>query len=229
MALRIRHWSRWWLTAVLAAVVSCTTGEGPTAASPAVPSFEVGNGEEARAEHQHLEQELAEAKARFKAERTRHHREFELAHRAWGLFKKEQDFARKHHLDLPTQLLRCEPQEYVGDAAIIGPKGGTIHVGEHTLRVLPGALDHEVLISAEAPVSDLVEVDLEPHGLRFAEPAQLELSYRNCIQPPEWLNLFVVYLGADDRILEVNASRDKKGLKSVTGELEHFSRYAIAW
>jgi len=101
-------------------------------------------------------------------------------------------------------------------------------VGKHELKIPKGALDHEVVIVAEAPVSELVEVELQPHGLQFAVPAKLKLNYDNCVVPMN-LNLFIVYLSTNGNVLDIRPSVDKKGLDTVVGELDHFSRYAVAW
>ena len=74
-----------------------------------------------------------------------------------------------------------------------------------------------MVISAVAPVSDLIEVELQPEGLHFDKPAELKLSYDRCLQPTNWLKLFIVYLSdARDQILEVKATLDKKGLRRFT-------------
>ncbi len=168
------------------------------------------------------------AEDRFKAEKTLRKAEFDQARKDWESFKKGLEVAKKAG-SLTFDLLRCEPQEYDGHAEIIGSNGGSIKVGDHELRIPKGALDSDVLISMERPVSDLVEVRLEPHGLHFNKTVNLELSYAKCVQP---LNFrpFIVYVDdLQETILEVEWSSDKKGLKTVTGDLEHFSRYAVAY
>jgi hypothetical protein len=149
------------------------------------------------------------------------------ARRNWKEFQRNWNLAKKAGA-LP-ELLACAPQEYTAEAELIGPDGGSIKIGPHELKIPAGALDHEVVISAVAPVSTLVEVQLQPEGLHFQVPVKLKLNYSQCVQPPYWLKLFMVYLSDDGRVLEITASRDKKGLKTVVGYLEHFSRYAIAW
>jgi hypothetical protein len=183
---------------------------------------------EQKAQADALKEAKDEAKKRFKTEKELRKGEFQTARDAWKLFKKELKIAKKGGTFAAT-LLRCEPQEYDGDAEVIGPNGGHIKLGEHELRIPKGALDHEVLITMERPVSDLVEVRIEPHGLRFARTVELELSYAHCVQPAQF-RPFIVYLDDQvDQILEVKWSVDKKGLKTVTGSLEHFSRYAVAY
>ena len=168
------------------------------------------------------------AKAFFKSQKTARKAEFEAARDAWKLFKKEIQVAKKNG-SFASTLLRCEPQEYDGDAEVIGPDGGHIKLGGNELRIPKGALDHDVLITMERPVSELVEVVIQPHGLHFAKDVELELSYSHCVQPPQF-RPFIVYLDdTQETILEVEWSADKNGLKTVTGFLEHFSRYAVAY
>jgi hypothetical protein len=214
-------------------LLSCTSGDTPTSTNAIAPVAIQGTAFVAdsarKAAHDSLMDALKQEKDRLKEERRLHHAEFEQARREWNLWKRAQAELKKHNSGYVPELLRCEPQEFAGDAEVIGPKGGSLRIGDHELRIPVGALDHDVLISGTAPVSDVAEVDLQPEGLHFDKPAELELSYRNCVQPPDWVNVVVVYLGNNDQILEVNASVDKKGLKSVVGSLAHFSRYAVAW
>jgi len=183
---------------------------------------------EQKAEHDALKEAREAARARFKAEREARKAEFEAARDAWRLFKKDMAVAKKTG-SFSIDFLRCEPQEYGGDAEVIGPNGGSIKVGEHELRIPKGALDHDVLITMERPVSELIEVQIQPHGLHFARDVELELSYSHCVQPPLF-RPFIVYVDdLQETILEVEWSVDKKGLKTVTGSLEHFSRYAVAY
>jgi hypothetical protein len=198
--------------------------EGPTLVEP----VNFGMTAEQKAEKDALKDAKDAAKARFKAEKGLRKAEFEAARDAWKLFKKEIQLAKKNG-SFASTLLRCEPQEYDGDAEVIGPGGGHLKLGSNELRIPKGALDRDVLITMERPVSQLVEVVIQPHGLRFAKQVELELSYDHCVQPPRF-RPFIVYLDdSEETILEVQWSIDKKGLKTVTGFLEHFSRYAVAY
>lgn len=212
-------------------LASCAEADGPTSSTPAgvvavdasAGSLDAGR----QAEHERLMDRLRSIRDSLKDERGRHHEEFKEARERWKEFKRDWNKAKKAG-ELPD-LLACAPQEYTAAAALIGPEGGTIKIGPHELRVPAGALDHDVVISAVAPVSTLLEVQLQPEGLHFATPARLKLNYSQCVEPPSWVRLFMVYLSDDGRILEITSSRDRKGLKTVVGYLEHFSRYAVAW
>lgn len=226
------RWAYSLIGAAALLLVSCSDANTPTGASPAsglaaADQLAYSVDPERRAEHERLLDLLRRTRDSLKDERELRHDEFTRARKEWKEF--QQDWKRNRKLGLVNDLLACAPQEYTAAAELIGPSGGSIKIGPHVLRIPEGALDHEVVISAVAPVSNRVEVQLQPEGLHFAKPVRLKLSYAKCVQPPEWLRLFIVYLGENDQVLEITPSRDKKGLKAVVGYLEHFSRYAVAW
>jgi len=174
--------------AVLMTLLSCTVLDAPTSASRdnSVLLVDVsGNsiGDDRHAEHERLHDLLEHTRDSLKAERELHREEFKAARKQWELFKKWWEGRRKQGDVL--ELLRCEPQEYSSDVELIGPDGGSLKVGPHELKIPQGALDHEVVISAVAPVSDLIEVQLQPEGLRSR-------SERSCTLPasswarPRW-------------------------------------------
>jgi hypothetical protein len=199
-----------------------------TAPSPSVgsPSFQSAVASD-QDRHEQLKQLLEAEKARIKLERENGKLAYELARAEWKTYKTELKRARK--LGAPaTELLRCAPRPLEGDAEIIGPDGGTLHIGDHELVIPRGALAEEQLIVGRAPTSSLVAVEFEPEGLQFQQAASLSLSYKNCDVPPG-LDLAVAYLGAGNRILELPLSQDHRAESEVTGEIHHFSRYAVAY
>ncbi len=217
--------------ALMLLLVSCSSLDAPTGANQPtaglVEQVAYSKDEARRAAHERLKDRLKQVRDSLKAERELHREEYRAAKAAWKLYKEAVKATRK--AGGITELLRCEPVEFSAEAELIGPDGGSIKVGAHELVVPRGALDQEVIITAVAPVSELVEVDLYPHGLQFSRPAQLALSYSHCLQPPGWMNLVIVYLGLENEVLEVAKSVNKKGLKEVVADLNHFSRYAVAW
>lgn len=126
-------------------------------------------------------------------------------------------------------LLACYPQPYARATAVIGPAGGTLRIGGHTLVVPRGALTRSVVITGEAPVGVVASVSFEPHGLQFARSASLTLDYSSC--PAGRLRLLkrVAYTDDNLNILSYLLSRDDLLRMRVTGDLDHFSRYAVAW
>lgn len=139
---------------------------------------------------------------------------------------------RAARLDLLTRalhLLPCNPVPYDSVVQTVGPSGGTIHVGPHTLAIPPGALDSNTTITAVVPSDSLALVRFQPQGLTFARPARLALSYAACplagFLPP----LRVVYTNDAHSILEVELSFLNPLAETVTGRIGHFSGYAVAY
>ena len=132
---------------------------------------------------------------------------------------------------LGSGLLACNPLPYAADSAIIGPAGGSLSVGPHTLTVPAGALAAPVLITAEAPVGTVNSVRFGPEGLQFAagKPATLTLSYANCPLLGSLLPKRIAYTTDLLSILSYVISVDDLVHRRVTGSLGHFSRYAVAW
>lgn len=124
-------------------------------------------------------------------------------------------------------LLSCSTQQYVVVSKVVGPAGGTIVVGTHKLVIPEGALGKNYTIRAEQITGRVNSVRFAPEGLKFAKPAKLTLSYSNC--SPLLLLKRVVYTDELLRILELIPSLDNLKTKTVTGDIRHFSRYAVAW
>jgi hypothetical protein len=124
-------------------------------------------------------------------------------------------------------LLSCSPQPYVSKTQVVGKNGGTIVVGTHKLVIPAGALTKNYTIKAEQVRHRVNSVRFSPEGLKFKKPAKLTLSYANC--SPLLLLKRVVYTDELLRILELIPSLDNLRTKTVTGDIRHFSRYAVAW
>ncbi len=221
-------------------VLACSDAGSPLEPSNSPdPQFSAAS-DSAHARHEALQQQLEERKAYFKQQKEANKYAFRAARAEWKAWKEDwieqwklekRAWKREHPAEKggpDVLLLRCEPRDYSSDAAIIGPNGGTLHVGEHELLIPKGALDHEELISAEAPTSSLVDVRFAPEGIQFLKPAQLTLSYKGCVRPTS-ADLLVAYLGQGNRILELPPSLDMKVDDKVEADIGHFSRYAIAY
>jgi hypothetical protein len=125
------------------------------------------------------------------------------------------------------QLLSCSAQPNVVVTKVVGTAGGTIVVGAHQLVIPAGALARNYTIRAEQVTGPVNSVRLAPEGLQFAKPARLTLSYGNC--SPLLLLKRVVYTNELLSILELIPSLDNLQTRTVTGDIRHFSRYAVAW
>lgn len=128
-----------------------------------------------------------------------------------------------------VSLLRCSPLPYDSVTQTIGPEGGTLFVGPHRLAIPAGALPTPVTITAVAPSDTVNEVRFFPEGLTFASPAALTMSYANCGAVNLLIPKQIAYTTDGLDILALLPSFDAFWAQRVTGRLQHFSTYAIAW
>ncbi|HUL04145.1 MAG TPA: hypothetical protein VLV16_13070 [Gemmatimonadales bacterium] len=126
-------------------------------------------------------------------------------------------------------LLKCTPLPYDSVTQTVGWDGGIIHVGPHTLSIPAGALRAPVTITAVVRSDTVNAVRFGPEGLTFQQPASLTMSYGNCSLVTWLLPKRIAYASDDLKILEYLPSLDILSLKRVTGSLQHFSVYAVAW
>lgn len=180
-----------------------------------------------------LEARLDGEKERIKAAKEESKEREKQLKADWKAWKKEWSEARKQAKKegrtLAVELLRCEPQGYDAETKAIGPDGGDLKMGPHQLVIPKGALTEEVVITAEAPVTDVVEVRFEPHGLVFQKSPVLKLDYGHCMVPDnDPTRHQIVYLGTGETILEYLDSSDNKHWDQVLAEIDHFSKYALA-
>ena len=124
-------------------------------------------------------------------------------------------------------LYKCESPDFGSVSKIIGRRGGEINVGPHSLKIPGDALRRDVRITATASAGGYVRIELEPHGLEFARPAELRLSYEHCDEPPP-RGRYVAFVDDLGNILELLEANLHKGGKEVETHLKHFSCYAIA-
>ncbi|PYP62445.1 MAG: hypothetical protein DMD37_10025 [Gemmatimonadetes bacterium] len=136
-----------------------------------------------------------------------------------------------------TGLLRCaaaseddsdEESEGEPESEVLGPEGGTIGAGPASLVVPRGSLTDTVTITVEVTGDTVRAVRLLPQGLVFQQPAYLVLSYGDCKTTGNSPKR-IAYTSDAWTILEYEQSWDDPHNKKVTGELNHFSNYAVAW
>jgi len=128
-----------------------------------------------------------------------------------------------------TGLVRCTPFSPESVSQTIGPLGGALAVGPHRLFIPPGALDAPVEITAIAPADTVNRIQFEPQGLTFNQPALLTMSYANCGALASLVPKRIAYTSDALAILELLPTVDVLATRTVTGPLQHFSDYAIAW
>jgi hypothetical protein len=128
-----------------------------------------------------------------------------------------------------TGLLQCTPMATATATQTIGSAGGVITVGPHTLSIPPGALGAPVTITATAPSGNVNRIQFQPEGLVFQRSAALTMSYANCNLLGSLLPKRIAYTDDALNILSYLLSVDNLFAKKVTGQLNHFSNYAVAW
>jgi hypothetical protein len=130
------------------------------------------------------------------------------------------------------ELMKCSALAPAWAFQVIGPAGGSIRVGPHTLRIPEGALATVEWILADLRDEDdgYNAVTFYPHGLKFRTPAHLTMSFANCDREDTSRLPYVqvVYMHAG-KIVESQPSVRDLEVQTVTGDITHFSNYAIAW
>lgn len=127
-----------------------------------------------------------------------------------------------------TGLLTCNVTQTHTATKTVGRAGGVVTVGPHSLIIPPRALSSDVRITATAPAGNRVSVEFAPHGQDFERPVALTLSYRDC-GLVRGLLLRIVYVGDNDRVLEILPSLMNVLRREVIAKTDHFSKYMLAY
>jgi hypothetical protein len=127
-------------------------------------------------------------------------------------------------------LVRCTAQPYARATKLVGPQGGELQAGKNKFTIPRGALLLPVQITMEA-VSDTVRsVRFSPEGLVFSPLHQptLKLDLKGC-KPPLGTKTKVAW--TTERLLILQTLRTSTDSVNATAnaDLQHFSRYALAW
>jgi hypothetical protein len=110
---------------------------------------------------------------------------------------------------------------------VIGPNGGTLSVGPHSLVIPRGALRTRTRITAQTVRGYHARVEFSPTGLQFDVPATVTLSYANCTFSKAPVQ--VVYMQSDTTVTEREPSHDYRDQRWVSATIKHFSSYAVAY
>lgn len=127
-----------------------------------------------------------------------------------------------------SALVQCRSLRADSVTQVIGPEGGELNVGPHTLDVPPGALSDTVRITAVAPSETVRLIRFMPEGLVFQKPASLSLSYKNC-KIPAGTSPRIAYLSDTLSVVAYMPSIADQWAQWVITDLSHFSNYAVAW
>lgn len=127
-------------------------------------------------------------------------------------------------------LSKCRPLAPKTVHRLIGPAGGTLTIGPHTLTVPPGALSRKVNIRAKIAGGKSVNVvEFKPVGLVLQTPAVLTMSYANCDREGRTSPLSIAVVDDALGIVDYLSSSDDAATRTVTGNVPDFSNYAVAW
>jgi len=126
-------------------------------------------------------------------------------------------------------LLSCTPLRSTTVKQSVGPGGGTMVIGPHVFVVPPGALAAPVVITGKTTGDAGNAVYFKPAGLVFSIPASLTLSYANCNTLGSTASKEVAYTSDSLFIVYYVSSADAPSAKTVTGRIDHFSAFAVAW
>jgi len=130
----------------------------------------------------------------------------------------------------PVGLLKCSALPAATDIETIGAAGGTLTAGPHTLVIPAGALTQPTQITMSIRSDGGVNgVHFEPEGLRFGRSAALTMSYANCDLLGKLLPKRIAYTTDALEVITYLLSFDNLFGKRVTGRLDHFSDYVVAW
>lgn len=151
-------------------------------------------------------------------------------------FEEGEDDDNDENGDDNNDVLTCSMAKHEVASKKVGPKGGTIKVGHHSLTVPAGALTQDVTITATQVAGPTVEVQFQPHGLQFAKDTYLKLDFSRCQVPSPRPDMFVSYFSTDAAGLHVTEylptawlGADDEGKPALLGKLRHFSGYTVAY
>jgi len=132
-------------------------------------------------------------------------------------------------------------QQPLSVTGLLGTVGGTLEVLGHTLYVPDGAVRKKTLFSVLALPGGYVEVDLNASLLGllggllnigeqgFNKPVTVTLSYKRSTNVPDPSKLVIIRLNGLFGTPEEVPTRVDLVNKTVSADLDHFSRYAVAF
>ncbi len=125
---------------------------------------------------------------------------------------------------------KCRPLAPETAHRVIGPAGGTLTIGPHTLTVPRGALSRHVAIRAKIAGGQSINVvEFKPAGLVFQTPAVLTMSYTNCDREGRTTSSAIAVVDDTLGVVDYIASTDDAATSTVTGSVPDLTNYAVAW
>ena len=112
-------------------------------------------------------------------------------------------------------------------SAVIGPAGGRLRLGNHTLKIPAGAVNRDITFTMAIASISGVAVDCGPRPFRFNVPVELTLSYAGTqYEDSDSQGSLEIFYMNGRTCIPMPCLVDPNG-KSVTAQLDHFSRYII--
>lgn len=130
-------------------------------------------------------------------------------------------------------LIECPASETQSATASIGPLGGEVRVGAHSMVVPPLAVAGlGETFTLTVPASNYLEVRIragDREHFQFEKPVTVTLDYSRCTRSNiDKADLRVLYIDpATKQILEDMGGVDDKDARTVTIGTDHLSGYAI--
>lgn len=144
-------------------------------------------------------------------------------------------------LDLESlRIATCAPESVITASDTIGNEGGTITAGANSLLIPAHSLLDSTVITMTVGGDSTRSVTFQPEGLLFQSnrPAVLTLHYNGCTFDEDTIanpaghipgGAGIAFVGTNGAILEFKAGTIDTTANTISGQLRHFSRYAVAW
>lgn len=130
-------------------------------------------------------------------------------------------------------LLQCPTSQSASAVGLLGPLGGVVSLGGHSVVVPFGAVSLPTLITLRAPASSYVEVDVTANDLLsflFRRPVSITIDYSRCLaEATAGAPLAVWHIDPQTKaLLEPMGGVDDPVRRRITFQTGHLSGYAIA-
>ncbi len=136
--------------------------------------------------------------------------------------------------DSQAKLLMCPNTKEVRVEGTIGPEGGTLALGEHSLEIPVGAVSVPIRFVGILPVDELLKATFQANGAEaytFQIPVTLTLSFSRCEKERQALGpkaLRVYKIDPRTNAIEKDlGGTEKDKEKVVVATLEGFSTYTL--
>lgn len=127
-----------------------------------------------------------------------------------------------------VSTVSLSPAQFYVEEVISAEKGGTLSLLDVFLEIPPGAIDNDTLFSINIPDLNVFYNEFGTSGLMFNKPVRVTMSYRSA--DLSGVDESTIRIGwynpTNGKFQDVVCDVDFEN-KVVTGELQHFSAYAL--